>query len=248
MNGHIMFPKELFVPPYSSLSTEGKVIYSLMLDRLSLSKKNGVQWEYDNEVFIYYSLEEVCLRLNCGHDKALKVLRELEKVGLIRRVRQGLCKPNRVFVDVDLLDSGKSLYSNRNYRHQECDVSESNNTETINTELIYTDPPIPRDPRVVETVIKENIHYDILCEELNAGYLDPIVELIVDVFCNQTETVSIGGSKRNLVDVCQRFLSLNDLHIRYVYRTMLNTEKEIRSPRGFLLKVLYDAPLNSVFA
>ena len=248
MSGHVMFPKELLVPPYWLLSTDAKFIYMLMLDRMSLSKKNGAQWEYDGEAFIYFSLNEVCLRLNCGHDKALKVLRELENIGLIRRVRQGLGKPNRVFVDIDLLNADKTSFRKGGCSNQESDVFEPNNTESINTDLIHTDPPVPRDARVVEAVIKTNINYDVLCEELDTVYLDAIVKLIIDVFCGQTETISIGGSKRNLVDVCQRFLSLNDLHIRYAYTSFLNTEKEIRSPRGFLLKVLYDAPLNSVFA
>ena len=248
MNGHIMFPKQLLDPPYLYLSTEAKFIYMLMLDRLSLSKKNGEQWEYDNETYIYFTVNEVCSRLRCQHGKATSVFRELEDSMLIRRDRQGLGKPHRVFIKTDLLRLDEKPSKKQKNGKLGCRNTASIHSESINTDIIHTDPPIPRDARVVEAVIKTNINYDILCEELNAVYLDSIVELIVDVFCSQVETISIGGSKRNLVDVCQRFLSLNDLHIRYVYTTFLNSEKEIRSPRGFLLKVLYDAPLNSVFA
>ena len=248
MNGHCMFPKQLLDPPYLYLSTEAKFIYMLMLDRLSLSKKNGEQWKYNNETYIYFSSNEVCARLRCQHGKATSVFRELEDSLLIRRDRQGLCKPHRVVITKDLLRLEERLSRKQKIGKPECGTCASINAESINTELIYTDPPITRDPRVVEAVIKTNINYDVLCEELDTVYLDAIVKLIIDVFCGQTETISIGGSKRNLVDVCQRFLTLNDLHIRYVLATFLNSEKEIRSPRGFLLKVLYDAPLNSVFA
>ena len=248
MNGHCMFPKQLLDPPYLCLSTEAKFIYMLMLDRLSLSRKNGEQWEHNDETYIYFTVNEVCSRLRCQHGKATSVFRELEDSMLIRRDRQGLGKPHRVFIKTDLLHLDEKLSKKQKNGNPGCGISAPINTETINTDLIYTDPPIPRDPRVVEAVIKTNINYDVLCEELDTVYLDAIVKLIIDVFCGQTETISIGGAKRNLVDVCQRFLTLNDLHIRYVLATFLNSEKAIRSPRGFLLKVLYDAPLNLVFA
>ena len=248
MNGHFKFPKQLLDPPYLCLSTEAKFIYMLMLDRLSLSKKNGERWEHNDETYIYFTVNEVCSRLRCQHGKATSVFRELEDSMMIRRDRQGLGKPHRVFIKTDLLCLDEKPSKKQKNGRPGCRIPASIHTELINTDLMHTDPPIPRDPRVVEAVIKTNINYDILCEELDTVYLDAIVKLIIDVFCGQTETISIGGSKRNLVDVCQRFLSLNDLHIRYAYTSFLNTEKEIRSPRGFLLKVLYDAPLNSVFA
>lgn len=76
---------------FSRLSTDAKLLYGLMLDRMGLSARNG--W-YDSEgrVYIYYPLEEVQQDMNCGHDKATKLLVELDGgkgFGLIERVRQG---------------------------------------------------------------------------------------------------------------------------------------------------------------
>ena len=73
------------------MSTDAKLLYGLLLDRMGLSAKNG--W-YDDmgAVFIYYTLEEIQEDLNCGRDKAMKLLAELDipkGVGLIQRVRQG---------------------------------------------------------------------------------------------------------------------------------------------------------------
>ncbi len=82
------------------LSTDAKLLYGLMLDRMGLSAKNG--W-YDDlgRVYIYYTLEEIQEDLNCGHDKAVKLLAELDTrkgIGLIERVKQGQGRPCRIYV------------------------------------------------------------------------------------------------------------------------------------------------------
>lgn len=94
-------PRQLILgEDFRCLSTDAKLLYGLMLDRMGLSAKNG--W-YDEigRVFIYYTLEEIKEDLNCGHDKALKTLGELDTakgIGLIERVKQGQGKPARIYV------------------------------------------------------------------------------------------------------------------------------------------------------
>ena len=85
---------------FKFLSTDAKLLYGLMLDRMGLSLKN--QW-YDavGRVFIYYPLEEIMEALNCGHNKAVRLLAELDKssgIGLIERVKQGQGKPAIIYV------------------------------------------------------------------------------------------------------------------------------------------------------
>lgn len=85
---------------FKNLSTDAKLLYGLMLDRMGLSARNG--W-YDKKgrVYIFYSLEEVMADLNCGHDKAVKMLADLDTVkgiGLIERVKQGQGKPTIIYV------------------------------------------------------------------------------------------------------------------------------------------------------
>lgn len=87
-------------PQFKNLSTDAKLLYGLMLDRMSLSAKNG--W-YDQigRVYIYYSMDEVMTDLNCGHDKALKLFADLDTskgIGLIERVKQGQGKPTIIYV------------------------------------------------------------------------------------------------------------------------------------------------------
>ena len=83
-------PKVLFTDPqFKPLSTDAKVLYGILLDRMSLSVKNG--WlDKQNRVFILFTIEDVKRVLCCADNKATKLLRELEKFGLIERKRRGL--------------------------------------------------------------------------------------------------------------------------------------------------------------
>lgn len=91
-------PKALFREPrFQSLSTDAKTLYGILLDRMSLSVKNG--WlDEQNRVFIIFTIEDVKRALCCADNKATKLLRELEKFGLIERKRRGLGKPSLVYV------------------------------------------------------------------------------------------------------------------------------------------------------
>lgn len=98
---YFRIPRQLVTgDQFRRLSTDAKLLYGLLLDRMGLSAKNG--W-YDKlgRVFIYYTLDEIQADLNCGHDKATKLLVELDigkGIGLIERVRQGQGKPTRIYV------------------------------------------------------------------------------------------------------------------------------------------------------
>ena len=85
---------------FKGLSTDAKLLYGLLLDRMGLSSRNG--W-YDEQgrVYIYYPLNEIQADLNCGHDKAVKLLAELDTgkgIGLIERVKQGQGRPAKIYV------------------------------------------------------------------------------------------------------------------------------------------------------
>lgn len=82
------------------LSLGAKVLYAFMCDRIGLSVKNG--WTDERGcIFIIYPVAEVCEKLGCKKDKARKILSELEnfgRTGLIRRKKQGLGRPDKIFV------------------------------------------------------------------------------------------------------------------------------------------------------
>lgn len=86
---------------FKTLSTDAKLLYGLMLDRMGLSAKHG--W-YDElgRVYIYYTLDEIQTDLMCGHNKAVRLLAELDTgktgFGLIERVKQGQGRPAKIYV------------------------------------------------------------------------------------------------------------------------------------------------------
>lgn len=95
-------PRQLITgEAFKKLSTDAKLLYGLLLDRMGLSAKNG--W-YDDmgRVFIYYTLDEIQEDLNCGHEKAVRLLAELDTgkkgFGLIERVKQGQGRPTKIYV------------------------------------------------------------------------------------------------------------------------------------------------------
>lgn len=92
-------PKALFTEPnFRELSTDAKVLYGILLDRMSLSLKN--QWlDAQNKVYIIFTVEEIMDALNCANQKATRLMVELEKQAeLIERKRQGLGRPNLIYV------------------------------------------------------------------------------------------------------------------------------------------------------
>ena len=152
-------PKVLFTEErFRSVSAEAKVLYGLLLDRMSLSCKNG--WlDKERRVYIIFTIEEVMTALGCADQKAGKLLHELEsKCRLIERKRQGLGKPNLIYVKnfvenhVDnasgsTAPSPESRFQNRENHDsgavkitdQESLKSRSNNTENNDTDFSDTD-------------------------------------------------------------------------------------------------------------
>ena len=94
-------PKLLFTDEhFKNVSVEAKVLYGLMLDRMSLSVKN--QWlDGEGRAYIYYSLEDIMDALGCSNKKAITIMKELDAeagIGLIEKKRQGQGKPTMIYV------------------------------------------------------------------------------------------------------------------------------------------------------
>lgn len=149
-------PKQLIVgEQFRALSNDAKLLYGLMLDRMSLSLKNG--WiDGEKRVFIYYSMEDVMEDLACSKNKALKSLGELDSdtgIGLIERVKQGQGKPTIIYVknfvakekkvsdfpkkEVKTPIKGKSRVANKG--SQDFPKRDTNNTNINNTEYSDTE-------------------------------------------------------------------------------------------------------------
>ena len=170
-------PKVLFTDHrYKAVSVEAKVLYGLLLDRMSLSIRSG--WlDDDGRVYIYFTLEEAIEFLGFGKDKLLRLFQELDRdrgIGLIERKKQGQGKPTKIYVKNFIIPGDAPLTSEKPKseppappqtsemaksrllpgRSANCGISDPNDTdkketEWSDTESIYPPPP-PQPPKRVK--------------------------------------------------------------------------------------------------
>ena len=72
----------------------------MLIDRMELSLKNG--WiDGQGRIYLYFTIDEIQKRFHCASGKAVRLLAELDSakgIGLIESVRQGMGKPNIIYV------------------------------------------------------------------------------------------------------------------------------------------------------
>ena len=262
-------PKVLFTEErFRNISAEAKVLYGLLLDRMSLSAKNGWQ-DKENRVYIIFTIEDIMEAMGCADQKAGKLLHVLEsKCSLIERKRQGLGKPNLIYVKNFITPSESRFLNRENHDSGEVKItdqeplkSRSNNTENNNTERSDTDSfpftsfredhgreskrsDVNQRDRYRE-IISENISYGILLQDypLDRDILTEILELMVDTVCTTRSAVRISGDDKPAEVVKSQFLKLDSEHIRFVMDGLKDNTTRIRNMRQYLLATLYNAPL-----
>ena len=126
---------------YQGLSLDAKLLYSIFLDRVGISIRNGWRDE-QGRVYIIFTVEEIKSSLNCGERKAVQLLKELEeRGGLIERRRQGLGKPNLIYVKsfIRTIDeSGNTHFlkcNNNNSRSAKMSILDLSKGQSNNTNI-----------------------------------------------------------------------------------------------------------------
>ena len=101
----IRIPRALITEDYfNSLSLQAKVLYGMLLDRMSKSFQN--HWlDKEGKAYIIYPVNEIQEDLNLSRRKIMDNLSELEKVGLVERKKQGNGKPNCIYVKNFIVES-----------------------------------------------------------------------------------------------------------------------------------------------
>ena len=254
----VLFTKEQF----KQLSAEAKILYGIMLDKLNLSVKN--KWgDEKGRVYIIYTIEQIMADMNCADQKATKLLDELEKkCGLIERKRQGLGKPNLIFVKNFITgvegsmmariqnrenhDSGAVNITTADYPKSRGINTNHNNTENSDINPIrsgYDEDGIS-ERNEYERYFRESLSIDVLLRE-NLGEEETILgilDLMVDVCCFRRSVIRIAGDDKPLAVVKSRFMKLNAEHIRYVLKCLSENTTKVRNIRQYLLTALYNAP------
>lgn len=257
-------PKVFFTEPLlCAISIEAKLLYGLMLDRLSLSTRND--WvDADGRVYIYYTVENVMEDLNCGNKKAVKLLNELDsEYGLIERKRQGLGKPTKIYVKnfAGLLQkrhfqtcqndtSGSVQMTSQDVSKGHSNNTEINNTEYNKTDLIYL--PEKDDSKEgwdgytqYRNYFLEQLEFDNLLGEYpyDTDTLNEILELLVETVCSKREYIRVCAEDKPAGVVKSRLMKLTNEHIRYVMDSLKENTTKVRNIKQYLLAVLYNAPV-----
>ena len=258
----VLFSKEEF----KCLSSEAKVLYGILLKRMDLSAKNG--WFDDQgRVYIICTLEEIMETLNCGNQKAVKLMDELEgKIGLIERKRQGLGKPNLIYVKnficpVDKVDNSAPSHflkcenhtsGDVKITHQEVRKSHGSNTDNNDTDNRYTENPIypgsdeeeMRARMICKSFFEDQIEYDYLLDQYpyERETIRGILDLLVDTYCSKRKYIRVAGDDKPADVVKSQIAKLNSSHIQYVMDCLKENTTDVRNIKQYLLAALYNAP------
>ena len=246
-------PKVLFTDNrFQKISTEGKVLYGLLLDRVSLSRENG--WiDEEGRVYIIFTLNAIRQAMNCAEKSAIKYLTELEDFGLIERIRQGLGKPAIIYVKnfIDQYNLQVKTCNNSSSGPVEVPVQDQYNlqpnyTNNNNTDFNNTNPILSGDEERMgyEQFLKDQLDVEILKQEYpyDREMIDGILELILDVLCSKRKMIRIAGDDKPVNVVKGRFMKLTIEHIRYVMNCLQENTTKIRSIKQYMLAALYNAP------
>lgn len=242
---------------FAGLSTDAKILYGLFLDRVSLSRKN--RWiDASGRIYIYYTLESIEENIGCAVQKAIKLLKELERYRLIERKKQGQGKPSAIYVKnfLPLRQSQGETYENHSsglvkITGQDLRKSQGNNTEFNKTEENETDLIVSADGMRSDEREEYRAYFEETLEvpqmkaqhPFDEGMIDEILELILDTVCSRRETMLIAGEQRPLGVVKSRLMKLDSGHLAYVLDALKHNTADIRNIKQYILATLYNAPL-----
>jgi len=148
-NSYYKIPQELFESSLykDKLNSDSKILYSFLLDRLSLSQKN--HWiDEEGNIYLIFTREEVQEKLNLSDKTVTKAFKQLIDVELVQEKRQGLGKPNLIYVGKieheeteDLRFLNRKNYDSgvENITNLESENLRGINTNNIKTNIINTD-------------------------------------------------------------------------------------------------------------
>ena len=251
-------PKALFQEQrFQDLSTDAKTLYGILLDRMSLSVKN--EWfDKNGRLFIIFTIEDVKRTLRCADNKATRLLRELEKFGLIERKRRGQGKPCLVYVKNFSAESSKESVKNRD-NDDSCGSKiacqdpvksrgikkKENKTEMNNTNLILSDESEKMKNReLLEEYFSRSLEMDLLLRLYpdDEDTIYQIVDLLVDTCDSKRNLIRIAGDDKPAEVVLSRLKKLNADHIRFVLDCLAANTSPIRNMKQYLLAALFNAP------
>ena len=168
-----------------------------------------------------------------------------------------LLSPDNMFV----LDGVcmKLIFIGESVKNIDKQITDEPNTESVNTHSIHSDEAHPsvlasletkrnelksRDMDIYRDIIKENISYEYLLEDMphHKDRLDEVLELIVENICSTKKYIRVAGADYPAEVVRSRLMKLDMEHIRFVFDCLNENTTKIRNIKQYLLTTLYNAP------
>ena len=154
-NAFYQLPQWLFDPEYKDMSLRAKVVYALIFDRRSLSLENN-WYDKNGDVYMYFTNQQMMDKLNCSEKTIISSKKELEKYGLIKEVRQGVNRPNRLYINGTVKITGQELEKLQSgtvkITGQELEKLQPINTNNINTNITNINDDDDDRPQKLENI------------------------------------------------------------------------------------------------
>jgi len=261
-----MIPRELIDNPiFDSVDYGSKILYSLMLNRASLSASNPDFVDDKGNVFIIYTVEQVIEDLRCSNKTAIKFFAQLETIGLIERHKHGQGKPSPIYVkdfaSIPIQKCKKYISRSVKNTSQEMNNLHGSNTDLNNTDLIYNmnDVSIIHSEAPQTTVtnertnentiskirkqVAENISLEHLLREnpRKQKEINELYELIVETMYSRKKTFRIAREELDSQIVKEVFAKLDYTLLEYVLQCLKKTTTGVTNTKAYLLTTLYNA-------
>ena len=234
---YYQIPQELFVNEKykNKLNSDSKILYAFLLDRLSLSQKN--HWiDEDNNVYLIFTREEVQEKLNLSDKTVTKSFKILMEVNLVQEKRQGLGKPNLIYVGkINHSDSENLRFLNRkNYDSGigESTTLDSENLRGINTNIINTDSINPKSDEDL-LLIKEKCNLNEFTKEEKT-----ILEDVIDNLY-YTDNLKVGNITVNHFKISDKLNLITKDNLVQLLNILKNTPN-IQNAKNYLMICLYN--------
>ena len=239
---YYQIPQELFVNEKykNKLNSDSKILYAFLLDRLSLSQKN--HWiDEDNNVYLIFTREEVQEKLNLSDKTVTKSFKILMEVNLVQEKRQGLGKPNLIYVGkINHSDSENLRFLNR--KNYDSGIGESTafdsenlrgiNTNNINTNIINTESINPKSDEDL-LLIKEKCNLNEFTKEEKT-----ILEDVIDNLY-YTDNLKVGNITVNHFKISDKLNLITKDNLVQLLDILKNTPN-IQNAKNYLMICLYN--------
>lgn len=270
---YFVVPKVLLTDPaFAKIDCTAKIIYSLMLSRLSLSAENPGQYtDAEGRLYIVYSVDEIADTLQISRPTVVKMITQLNNAGLIEKKRQGQGKPTLYYVmDFTAALEKPTDFQNSKFltsRSKKSEILEFKNFNPSNNDLKNNDcsnnnpsfmqvqegmkegaiPFVPDysqdDLEDITQNVKDSIEYDVFEEKWGQEIAQYVLSLIVGVL-TRTGPVTMGGNEYPEEVVKKRYRSLKFEDVDLALEKLF-ANPDVRNQNAYLRTLLYNAPGSS---